>query len=239
MKPTNCCLDVHQPAQGGRELARPERKPKQNNDAPSTAPRSPAQYDVAHVWRGLWGIEGQYDFVHAEFADGEYVPRIPPHRLGGGVYYRDGNWLARAGILHAFDHDQIGLNENASTKGYTLVSAELSYTMKLARAGLNRTSSNIHHRHQRREPCRRRGPQQRLVQMERRGPAAGRQRARVRDRETELGQRCSAPSRLRLRREDVRLRGSRIRVSLPIQRAVIVTMLTVKGGYLPCFVCLR
>lgn len=87
------------------------------------------QYDVAPIWRGVWGIDGQYDFVHAKFDGGEYVPRIPPHRLGGGLYYRDANWFARAGVLHAFDQDKIGLNE-IETPGYTLVSAELSYTFQ-------------------------------------------------------------------------------------------------------------
>mgnify|MGYP002621208859 FL=1 len=87
------------------------------------------QYDVAPIWNGLWGIEGQYDFVHAKFDGGGYVPRIPPHRLGGGVYYRDANWFARAGVLHAFDQNRFGEGEIA-TPGYTLVSAELSYTIQ-------------------------------------------------------------------------------------------------------------
>jgi iron complex outermembrane receptor protein len=86
-----------------------------------------AQYDVAPIWDGLWGVDGQYDFVNAEFSDGENVPRMPPHRLGGGVYYRDQAWYARAGVLHAFEQDRVAPIEPA-TPGYTLVSAELSYT---------------------------------------------------------------------------------------------------------------
>jgi iron complex outermembrane receptor protein len=86
-----------------------------------------AQYDVAKIWNGVWGVDAQYDFVRAQFDGGENVPRIPPHRLGGGVYYHDAAWLARVGLLHAFAQDQIGLNE-IETPGYTLVSAELSYT---------------------------------------------------------------------------------------------------------------
>lgn len=92
-----------------------------------------AQYEVAPIWRGAWGIDGQYDFVRARFDDGGYVPRIPPHRLGGGLFYRDENWFARAGVLHAFDQNQIGENEIA-TPGYTLVSAELSYTVAMNEA---------------------------------------------------------------------------------------------------------
>lgn len=86
-----------------------------------------AQYDVASVWNGVWGIDGQFDFVRARLDGGENVPRIPPMRLGGGLFYRDVAWLARVGILHAFDQDDIGAEE-VETPGYTLVSAELSYT---------------------------------------------------------------------------------------------------------------
>lgn len=90
-----------------------------------------AQYDVAPLWGGVWGIDGRYDFVNAKFDGGENVPRIAPHRLGGGLYYRDTNWFARVGVLHAFDQNKIGLNE-IETPGYTNVSAEVSYTDKLA-----------------------------------------------------------------------------------------------------------
>lgn len=91
-----------------------------------------AQVDVAPVWNGVWGIEGQYDFVNAEFSNGDKVPRIPPHRLGGGLYYRDLNWFARAGVLHAFDQDRFAAEfEEIATPGYTLVSAELSYTTRM------------------------------------------------------------------------------------------------------------
>lgn len=89
------------------------------------------EYDVARVWRGLWGISAQYDFVHAEFSDGENVPRIPPHRLGGGVYYRDMNWAAAVNLLHAFNQDEIGFGETP-TAGYTLLGATASYTVPAA-----------------------------------------------------------------------------------------------------------
>ncbi len=88
-----------------------------------------AQYDVAPIWRGVWGIEGQYDFVRAKFEGVENVPRIPPHRLGGGLFYRDGTWLARVGLLHAFKQDKLGINET-ETAGYNQLSAELSYTQR-------------------------------------------------------------------------------------------------------------
>ena len=98
----------------------------------STAPSCQAQLDVAPIWRGVWGIDGQYDFVRARFEDaqGGNVPRIPPHRAGAGIYYRDVNWFARVGFLHAFDQDKIGENETP-TDGYTLLNADLAYTFKL------------------------------------------------------------------------------------------------------------
>lgn len=93
-----------------------------------------AQYDVGPLWRGVWGIDGQYDFVRATFSGGENVPRIPPHRLGGGIYYRDNALFARTGLLHAFDQDKVGVGET-ETDGYDLLTAEISYTMQLERTG--------------------------------------------------------------------------------------------------------
>lgn len=91
-----------------------------------------AQYDVARAWNGVWGIDGQYDFVRAKF-EGDNVPRIPPHRLGGGLFYRDANLFARVGVLHAFEQNKVNAESNElATPGYTLVSAELSYTQKLS-----------------------------------------------------------------------------------------------------------
>jgi iron complex outermembrane receptor protein len=102
----------------------------QQRDATFYGAELAAQLDLGRVGNGIWGIDGQYDFVHAEFENGENVPRIPPHRLGGGVYYHGAAWLARVGLLHAFAQDEIGLNE-IETPGYTLVNAELSYTTEV------------------------------------------------------------------------------------------------------------
>jgi iron complex outermembrane recepter protein len=92
-----------------------------------------AQYDVAPVLAGVWGVEGQFDVVRATFTDGSNVPRITPMRLGGGAFYRDGNWLARVNLLHAFPQNNIAVNETP-TDGYNLLKAEVSYTRKFADA---------------------------------------------------------------------------------------------------------
>jgi iron complex outermembrane receptor protein len=88
------------------------------------------EYDVAQIWNGIWGVSAQYDFVHAEFSNGEYVPRMPPHRIGGGLYYRDDAWQAKVSSLYAFNQNDIAPHETP-TAGYTLVNAEISYTMTL------------------------------------------------------------------------------------------------------------
>ncbi len=89
------------------------------------------QYDVMPVWNGIWGIEGQYDIVRATFDDGTNVPRIPPQRLGGGLFYRDANWFARVNLLHAFAQNDVAPIAETPTPGYNLLKAELSYKTKL------------------------------------------------------------------------------------------------------------
>ena len=91
-----------------------------------------AQLDVWRISRGVVGIEGQYDFTRAQFEDGVNVPRIPPHRLGGGVYYRDPNWFARLFTLHAFRQDVVSTIDpkDTPTNGYTMLNAELAYTFR-------------------------------------------------------------------------------------------------------------
>jgi iron complex outermembrane receptor protein len=90
-----------------------------------------AQYDVTPLASGMFGIDGQYDIVRATFSDGTNVPRIPPMRLGGGVYWRSADWFVRVGLLHAFAQDRTAALETR-TPGYNLLKAEISHTMKLA-----------------------------------------------------------------------------------------------------------
>ena len=90
-----------------------------------------AQYDVAKVLNGVWGVETQFDIVRATFTDGTNVPRITPMRVGGGAFYRDANWLARVSLLHAFAQNDVAPNETP-TVGYNLLKAEISYTEKFA-----------------------------------------------------------------------------------------------------------
>jgi iron complex outermembrane recepter protein len=90
-----------------------------------------SQIDVGPLNGGIWGIENQFDVVRATFADGTNVPRIPPVRAGGGLYWRDTNWLMRVNLLHAFAQNDIAPIGETPTAGYNLLKAEVSYKTKL------------------------------------------------------------------------------------------------------------
>ncbi len=90
-----------------------------------------SQLDVGPLYSGIWGVEDQFDVVRATFADGTNVPRIPPVRVGGGVYWRDSNWLMRVNLLHAFAQNDIAPIGETPTPGYNLLKAEVSYKTKL------------------------------------------------------------------------------------------------------------
>ncbi|WP_103122601.1 TonB-dependent receptor [Methylopila sp. Yamaguchi] len=87
-----------------------------------------AQFDAVTMGRHVFGVDGQYDFVRATFTDGANVPRVPPHRLGGGVFWRsEDGFYARVGLLHAFAQTRSGELESR-TPGYDNLKAEFSYT---------------------------------------------------------------------------------------------------------------
>lgn len=92
-----------------------------------------SQWDLLPLGSGLFGIENQFDIVRATFADGSNVPRIPPMRLGGGVYWRDANWFARVRLLHAFAQNDVAAIAETTTAAYDDLRAELSYTWKPGR----------------------------------------------------------------------------------------------------------
>lgn len=90
-----------------------------------------SQWDVAPLKGGVFGVENQFDVVRATFAGGGNVPRIPPVRLGGGLFWRDGHWLARVNLLHAFPQNSVAPIAETATGGYNLLKAEISYRLKL------------------------------------------------------------------------------------------------------------
>jgi iron complex outermembrane receptor protein len=92
-----------------------------------------SQWDILPLGGGMFGIEDQFDIVRATFSDGTNVPRIPPVRIGGGVYWRDARWLARVKLLHAFAQNDIAPVAETPTPGYDDLHAELSYQWKPAK----------------------------------------------------------------------------------------------------------
>jgi iron complex outermembrane receptor protein len=90
-----------------------------------------SQLDIGPLNGGIWGVENQFDVVRATFSDGTNVPRIPPVRVGGGLFWRDANWLARINLLHAFAQNDIAPIGETPTAGYNLLKAEVSYRTKL------------------------------------------------------------------------------------------------------------
>jgi iron complex outermembrane receptor protein len=92
-----------------------------------------SQWDIAPLGRGFVGIEDQFDVVRATFTDGSNVPRIPPARLGGGLYWRDANWFVRVKLLHAFAQNNVANIAEDATPAYDDLRAEVSYNWKLAK----------------------------------------------------------------------------------------------------------
>jgi iron complex outermembrane receptor protein len=93
------------------------------------------QLDLVDLVGGTLGVDGRYDFVRARFADGTNVPRIPPQRVGGGVYWYSADWFVRVGLLHAFAQTAIAANETP-TPGYNLLKAEIAYRKRFVEPGV-------------------------------------------------------------------------------------------------------
>jgi iron complex outermembrane recepter protein len=120
------CVDIADPNQLELKQAVYSQK-----DAVFRGAEFQSQFDVGPLNGGIWGIESQFDVVRATFADGTNVPRIPPVRAGGGLYWRDTNWLMRVNLLHAFAHTDIDPVAETPTAGYNLLKAEISYKTRL------------------------------------------------------------------------------------------------------------
>ena len=131
-----------------------------------------SQWDMVPVANGFFGIENQFDVVRATFTDGTNVPRIPPVRVGGGVYWRNDEWLARVRLIHAFAQNDIAPVAETPTAGYDDLRAEVSYTRRSLRPRAQRVERNDLRpgRHQSPQPG---YPQQRVLH-EGSGAVAGR-----------------------------------------------------------------
>lgn len=71
------------------------------------------------------------DVVRAEFAGGEYVPRIPPVRLGGELSLTGANASFGLSAVQAYDQNRVGMDEER-TDGFLRVGAYADYSWNLA-----------------------------------------------------------------------------------------------------------
>lgn len=92
------------------------------------------QFDLASLGAGKFGVEARYDVVHARFDDGSPVPRMPPQRVSGGVYWRSDDVFARVLLTHAFARNSTAPHETR-TPGYNNLRAELNWRVKLPASG--------------------------------------------------------------------------------------------------------
>ncbi|WP_050421962.1 TonB-dependent receptor [Bradyrhizobium tropiciagri] len=120
------CVDIANPDQLELNQARYAQR-----DAIFRGAEFQSQLDIGPLNGGIWGIENQFDVVRATFTDGSNVPRIPPVRLGGGMYWRDSNWFTRINLVHAFAQNDIAVIRETPTAGYNLLNAEVTYNTKL------------------------------------------------------------------------------------------------------------
>ena len=112
-------------------------------DTGLTAPESEAELPVL-VFRqdniDMYGIEAEFvyqvsdslkttvftDVIHAKLANGDFLPRVPPMRVGLVLNYQHQAFAGELSLSHYFDQTEVGQLETA-TNGYTLLDANFNY----------------------------------------------------------------------------------------------------------------
>ncbi len=93
-----------------------------------------AKWSLLSTSQGVFGIDGQADFVKARFSSDASgagnVPRIPPLRYGLGLFWEADDVNARINVLRASKQNSVADNET-STKGYTLLNANINTQMEI------------------------------------------------------------------------------------------------------------
>ena len=77
-----------------------------------------------------WKVSVQGDLLRAKYADGSYIPRTPPSRLGTDVSYMADKWDAALSVQRVFSQENIAATETV-TAGYTMVDAKFSYQLDM------------------------------------------------------------------------------------------------------------
>ena len=90
-----------------------------------------------HVFEGMngrFGVDAQADYVRATFDAGGNVPRIPPYRIGGGIFFENQSVELKLSALYHGKQDKIAANETP-TKAYTTVDASATINLYEGSAG--------------------------------------------------------------------------------------------------------
>jgi iron complex outermembrane receptor protein len=96
------------------------------NDATFWGFEAQAHWHVGDIGMGRWGIDAQADYVRATLDNFGNVPRIPPLRYGGGLFYESTDFALRASILRVSKQNKIEAHETP-TAGYTTVDASATF----------------------------------------------------------------------------------------------------------------
>jgi iron complex outermembrane receptor protein len=108
---------------------------------------SEAHLPLFDVGDGVFGVEGQIDYVRATFTGGGNVPRIPPLRYGGGMFFESRRFDVSWNILNTTAQHRVASNETP-TEGYVILDAAATVrlftgedgTLALTLAGSNLTN---------------------------------------------------------------------------------------------------
>lgn len=86
------------------------------------------RFDAGRFASGHWQLSAFGDAVRGELGDGSDIPRMPPYRIGLGIDWDHGNWVANLSWIRAARQDRTAEYET-ETPGYDLLNADVSYLL--------------------------------------------------------------------------------------------------------------
>ena len=93
------------------------------------------EFEARYKLNNAQSLNVFFDAVRAKLDGGDYLPRIPPYKTGVGYQYNGLSWSADIGVTHYARQDKVAVNES-TTKGYTLVDANINYDFNLAKVDM-------------------------------------------------------------------------------------------------------
>ena len=75
---------------------------------------------------GAWSLNFLTDHVDATQANGDYLPRIAPARVGADIAWQLGSWTAGFGYMHVYKQNDVAPDET-TTASYNLFDANIAY----------------------------------------------------------------------------------------------------------------